>query len=122
MLGLLQENGPYVLFGDNENFINNTNYTWNNFASVLYLETPPGVGFSVNNDPNYVFNDTNTANDTLTAILNFFNDQPGAGYKSNPLYITGESYAGMYIPYLAQAMLNYNIQQQATVLNLTGIM
>lgn len=72
MLGLLQEIGPYVLFGDNENFTNNTKYAWNNFASVLYLETPPGVGFSVNNDPNYVYNDVNTANDTLTALLEFF--------------------------------------------------
>jgi len=30
---------------------------------MLYFESPAGVGFSINNDPNYVFNDTNSAND-----------------------------------------------------------
>lgn len=110
------------MFGDNENFTNNTNNTWNNFASVLYLETPPGVGFSVNNDPNYIYNDTNTANDTLFALLDFFNNT-GANYKTNPLYITGESYAGMYIPYLAKAILDFNAETSgAFTFNLDGIM
>lgn len=36
-------------------------YAWNLKANVLYLEGPPGVGFSVNKDPNYKYSDDNTA-------------------------------------------------------------
>ena len=32
---------------------------------MIYLEAPAGVGFSTNDDPSFLYNDNNTANDSL---------------------------------------------------------
>jgi serine carboxypeptidase-like clade 2 len=37
--------------------------------------------------------------DTLAAVLHFFEKFPNM--KSNELYLSGESYGGIYVPYLA---------------------
>nr|CAH8855594.1 unnamed protein product [Trichobilharzia regenti] len=55
MEGIFSENGPYnVLEGIKvaQNF-----YSWNNFANVLYLEAPAGVGFSYAVDNNITTDD-----------------------------------------------------------------
>ena len=47
--------------GEELNFTNPNIYAWNMNASIIYFESPPGVGFSVNDDKNYEYNDNNTA-------------------------------------------------------------
>ena len=44
LLGAFQENGPF-LFNINVTGLNRTlnQYSWNNFANVLYIESPAGV-------------------------------------------------------------------------------
>ncbi len=44
--------------------------------------------------------------DNYKALLAFFNKFPNL--KKNDFYITGESYAGIYIPYLAYEIMNRN--------------
>jgi carboxypeptidase C (cathepsin A) len=48
---------------DSSTFSNNLNYSWNRNASLLFFESPPGVGFSINKDidTGYVFSDQDTA-------------------------------------------------------------
>jgi len=58
LLGATSENGPVVFLPNSTTFAYN-NYSWNMHASVLYLESPPGVGFS--NTNNLTFNDNTTA-------------------------------------------------------------
>lgn len=54
MLGATTENGPFVFIpGTTELKLNP--YSWNNNANVLYLESPPGVGFSTSTK--YSWND-----------------------------------------------------------------
>ena len=65
-------------------------------ANVIYLESPPGVGFSTTT--NYKFSDNDTALINLAALRVFFER---FGYTSNDFYISGESYAGIYVPTLA---------------------
>ena len=48
LLGLFQENGPYVI-DDGEKVIKPNPYPWNIRANLLYIESPAGVGFSVAN-------------------------------------------------------------------------
>jgi carboxypeptidase C (cathepsin A) len=71
-------------------------------ANVLYLESPKGVGFSycegVTSSAQCVNTDESTAQDAYEFLVNFFNSFPE--YKTNKFYITGESYAGIYIPML----------------------
>jgi carboxypeptidase C (cathepsin A) len=48
---------------------------------------------------NCTANDTSTAGDSYNFLLGFYSKFPEL--KANPFYITGESYAGIYIPMLA---------------------
>lgn len=72
-------------------------YAWNKKANLLYIESPGGVGFSKGERSFY--NDQSTAEDNLQALLAFFKKFPNL--KKNDFYISGESYAGIYVPYLA---------------------
>ena len=79
-------------------------YSWSNVANVVYLETPKGVGFSycegVTKSADCVNTDESTALDAYEFLVNFFAAFPE--YKSNKFYITGESYAGIYIPMMIE--------------------
>jgi serine carboxypeptidase-like clade 2 len=62
---------------DETNFFFKNNYTWNQEANIVYLESPAGVGFSVCNDTKECkFNDYNSADDNIIALRNFFKKFP----------------------------------------------
>ena len=100
LLGWAQEHGPYVLEDGSQEFTKNP-YPWNKEASVIYLESPAGVGFSIcEKSEECQFNDTTTAEDNLVAVLNLMT-MKFPDLQDNELYLSGESYAGIYVPYLA---------------------
>lgn len=88
-------------------------------ANVLFLETPAGVGFSYSNTSSDYSNpgDNNTAEDSYTFLVNWFERFPQ--YKNRDFFITGESYAGHYVPQLAYTILSKNTSK--TIINLKGI-
>jgi carboxypeptidase C (cathepsin A) len=92
-------------------------WTVNSFSSFLALESPAGVGMSVN-PQNIPFNDSITATDNYNALLQFFAGFPE--YAGNKFWITGESYAGVYIPTLAAAIVAGNARGNAKI-NLAGL-
>jgi carboxypeptidase C (cathepsin A) len=47
-------------------------YSWNLEASMLYIESPGGVGYSTCNGKECAFDDNTSAADNLAAILYFF--------------------------------------------------
>lgn len=100
-LALFYENGPY-LAPPAKNVTNlqlNPN-SWNSFANLLYIDQPVGTGFSyadVNAD--YVHNETQVAFDLYWFLIEFYALHPQ--YSKLPLYIFGESYAG--VSYRAKA-------------------
>ena len=104
--GWAEENGPCYIEGNK--FVKNP-YSWNKLANVLYIESPAGAGFSYINsniESELSMDDDIAAHDNLIAIIDFFNKFPSL--RDKDLYISGESYAGIYIPMLAYEILQYN--------------
>lgn len=64
---------------------------------MFYIESPANVGFSVCPDLNECqWTDDNSAEDNKVAILNLLQKFPEL--KDNEVYISGESYGGIYVP------------------------
>jgi len=95
---ILFENGPSNM--DEHSNITYNPYSWNEVANVLYIDNPAGVGFSLDSD---AVSDTVTASDDFKgAIKAFYLENPHL--KNNSLHLSGESYAGRYIPVFAEAV------------------
>ncbi|KAG6487786.1 hypothetical protein ZIOFF_056392 [Zingiber officinale] len=103
--GAMEELGPFRVMSDGKTLYRNP-YAWNEVANVLFLESPAGVGFSYSNTTSdYARSgDRRTATDALVFLINWFERFPE--YKGRDFFITGESYAGHYVPQLAHAILN----------------
>ncbi|MCP4748345.1 MAG: S10 family peptidase [Desulfobacteraceae bacterium] len=116
-LGLFFENGPYKI---NEDCTLADNlYSWNKNASYLMIDQPAGCGLSVLKDINEAARTEQQATDQLYyGLQQFFNRWPR--YRNLDFFIFGESFAGVYIPMLATAILEGNKAGQPVV-NLKGI-
>ncbi|KAJ5153919.1 Peptidase S10 serine carboxypeptidase [Penicillium coprophilum] len=110
--GLLQENGPFLWQSGVYEPIRNP-YSWTNLTNIVYIDQPADTGFSPG--PSTVKNEIDIANQFNDFWVNFIETFSMQGYK---VYLTGESYAGQYIPYLADGMLNRNDKKH---FNLKGI-
>ncbi|KAH7697148.1 Protein F41C3.5 [Aphelenchoides avenae] len=116
LIGLFGEHGPYELSFDNSTLRENP-YTWNKFANVVYMESPAGVGFAyVDKDDDGVYNDNRTSAESYEAIKQFFVVHPE--FRNRQVFISGESYAGIYVPTLAARVVD---GQKDYPLNFTGI-
>ncbi|KAG8410256.1 hypothetical protein J3458_017971 [Metarhizium acridum] len=111
--GLLQENGPFLWqYGTYKPVPNR--WSWHHLSNVLWVEQPIGTGFSQGHVT--ARNEEDVAKQFLGFFKNFVETFSTQGYK---VYITGESYAGMYCPYIASAMLDAN---DTTHFNMKGMM
>lgn len=90
-------------------------------ANVIFLDTPAGVGYSYSNTSSDYdeSGDKNTAKDNYRFLINWLERFPQ--YKNRDFFITGESYAGHYIPQLAYTILLNNRNTNHTAINLKGI-
>eukprot|EP00250_Pteridium_aquilinum_P023162 c26310_g1_i1 orf=327-1787(-) len=104
--GAFTELGPFFPQSDGRGLQRN-NQSWNQVSNLLFLESPAGVGWSYSNTSSDYssFGDAATASDSLAFLLGWLELFPE--YKNNDFYITGESYAGHYIPQLASLVLGY---------------
>ncbi|KAL7746279.1 hypothetical protein RI367_008350 [Sorochytrium milnesiophthora] len=105
LVGLGLENGPVKVDVNGTTTYNP--YGWQKAANVLWLENPTGVGFSY----------TGNINQTVTSIDDVKNQfwrfsqefmkrfPETRGYR---WWVTGESWAGMYVPHIAHRILENN--------------
>ncbi|KAG0453985.1 hypothetical protein HPP92_025289 [Vanilla planifolia] len=63
--------------------------------------------------------DASTANDNYNFLIGWLERFPH--YKHRDFYITGESYAGHYIPQLANFIIRKNYQESSNFINLKGV-
>jgi len=93
-VGLFFEHGPFML--SNGRVVDNP-YSWHHLANVLYIDQPAGTGFSYTDaEQGYRQTLADVAEDIHTFFVQFFKRYPA--YASLDLYLSGESYAGKYIP------------------------
>ncbi|KAF5943756.1 hypothetical protein HYC85_017833 [Camellia sinensis] len=118
--GATQEIGPFIVDTDGHPLKLNP-YAWNTEANMLFLESPVGVGFSYSNTTTDYDNlgDDFTANDAYTFLYKWFLKFPS--YRSRIFYVAGESYAGKYVPELAELILDKN-KDPTLLINLKGIL
>jgi len=111
MMGVFQEHGPWVVEDGTRMLVPNKD-SWNKKANMLYIEMPGGVGYSTCDEKagECIFTDQKTADDNITALLAWFNEY--SDFKDHKLFISGESYGGVYVPYAAKGVLEYNDEHQ----------
>ena len=115
LYGLLAEVGPVVSDNYERKFKVNP-YNWNKDTNLLVIEQPAGVGFSKIKDPEFEYNDKIGGENLFYALKDFLNEY---SMKNREFYITGYSYAGVYIPILATYILEDNSDDK---INLKGIL
>src|ERR1700753_2102807 len=71
---------------------------------MIRVEYPLGVGYSAN----YLASATSEEEISQDFLKFFKNFQDKFGISKFKIYVTGESYAGYYVPYIADAMIEAN--------------
>jgi carboxypeptidase D len=88
-------------------------YSWSNLTNVMWVEQPLGVGFT-QGIPN-INDEVELAVQFRGLFKSFVDTFDMHGWQ---VYLTGESYAGFYIPYIAQGFIQAN---DVSYFNLKGI-
>ncbi|KAI1617175.1 carboxypeptidase [Exophiala viscosa] len=104
--GLLQEHGPFLW--QSGTYAPQPNpFSWTNLTNMVYVDQPIGTGLSqaAPGAPAQIMNETQVAEQFAGFWKNFMTTFNMTGRK---VYITGESYAGMYVPYIASYFLDQN--------------
>ncbi|KAL0460143.1 UNVERIFIED_CONTAM: Serine carboxypeptidase 3 [Sesamum latifolium] len=116
-LALFYENGPFHI-------TSNLSLAWNDFgwdkiSNLIYVDQPTGTGFSYSSDDDDIRHDEEgVSNDLYDFLQAFFKEHPQ--YAKNDFYITGESYAGHYIPAFAARVHQGNKNREGLHINLKG--
>ena len=110
MNALFTENGPLRISQpdptDNENF--EITYTpelsWIGAGDLIFVDMPAGTGWSYGEKTATSL--TEIGEDFVTFLQNFYTEFPQ--YKARELILTGESFAGKYLSYIAKSILDHN--------------
>ncbi|KAF3168739.1 hypothetical protein TWF225_011485 [Orbilia oligospora] len=101
LTGLFMELGPSSITKNGELKFNPA--SWNNNASVIFLDQPVNVGYSYSGGQ--VSNTVAAGKDVYALLSLFFKQFPE--YAKQDFHISGESYAGHYIPVFAHEILSH---------------
>ncbi|CAF2120813.1 serine carboxypeptidase-like 47 isoform X2 [Brassica rapa] len=116
-VALFYENGPFTISDDLS--LSWNDFGWDKVSNLIYVDQPVGTGFSYTSDQSDLRHDeTGVSNDLYDFLQAFFKEHPK--YAKNDFYITGESYAGHYVPALASRVHNGNKNKEGIPINLKG--
>ncbi|KAJ4979617.1 hypothetical protein NE237_010397 [Protea cynaroides] len=116
-LAVFYENGPFTIAKNLS--LQWNDYGWDKVSNLLYVDQPTGTGFSYSSDKRDLrHTEEGVSNDLYDFLLAFFAEHPE--YAENDFYITGESYAGHYIPAFAARVHQGNKAKEGIHINLKG--
>ncbi|XP_063628916.1 venom serine carboxypeptidase-like [Cydia splendana] len=117
LIGLFVEHGPIrAVKGQFER----RKYHWALNHHLIYIDNPVGAGFSFTNDTKgYCTDETQVGEQLYSTLTQFFQLFPEL--QQNAFFITGESYAGKYVPALGYTIIKKGSTAK-TKINLKGLM
>ncbi|CAI6336565.1 unnamed protein product [Periconia digitata] len=113
LMGLFMELGPGAITKDGK--VKYNDFSWNANASVIFIDQPVNVGYSYSGGS--VSNTVAAGKDIYALLTLFFKQFPE--YSKQSFHISGESYAGHYIPVFASEILSHkkrNINLQSVLI------
>ena len=101
--GAFTELGPISI---KEGKAKNNPWGWNLMGHTVFIDQPLGVGFSHIRDTTkpHITSARIAAEHLLNFLDNFYKTWPALKYS--PLYLTGESFAGHYLPAFGSRIVN----------------
>lgn len=118
LFGLFTEIGPFNIDGKMD--VVDRAINWNSNHHLVFLDNPLGTGFSFTEDlASMATNEDEVGADLLEAMTQFFTLFPEL--RKNDFFVTGESYAGKYVPACAYAIHEANAKNETNRINLKGI-
>ncbi|GER39438.1 serine carboxypeptidase [Striga asiatica] len=116
-LALFYENGPFHVTDNLTLALND--FGWDKVSNLIYVDQPIGTGFSYSSEEDDIRHDEEgVSNDLYDFLQAFFKAHPQL--TGNDFYITGESYAGHYIPAFATRVHQGNKNNEGIQINLKG--
>ncbi|KAK1838112.1 carboxypeptidase Y [Colletotrichum chrysophilum] len=97
LLGAFYELGPCKI-NEAGNSTTRNAFSWTNFANVVFIDQPIGVGFSYTNDSNLWAHDLNEAENDFNKFLDIFLDDVFPELSNKSIHFAGESFGGQYVP------------------------
>lgn len=109
---MLQELDPCLINSRGNGTIHNE-YGWSAVTNLLFVDQPAGVGFSYvdpepDGQPGPVPSDSFNSAYDMHIFLQIFISQAFPSLQNTSFHISGESYAGHYIPTLASQVISQN--------------
>lgn len=105
---LIPENGGKTRAGPPINGTVWNPFSWNSHASIFFLDQPVDVGYSYSRYGLHTYDADRGAKDVYAFLRIFF--AAFNKFQKNDFVITGESYAGRYIPRYASEVVDRNQQ------------
>lgn len=109
MDGLFLELGPLKIVNGG---VTLNPHSWHNIANILFVDQPVGTGLAYTKKAKYPKNDVELSVHFYTWLTEFFSLHRNYiipnSMKTRPVFITGESHAGHYIPVFTKYILEKN--------------
>jgi len=119
-VALFTENGPCSINSDGATTKSNP-YSWNNKAHILFVDQPAGTGYSYGDGQADIdHKESDVSRDLYHFMQELVKTYPQ--YHASPFYVSGESYAGHFVPATAAAIMEGNLAKNSEYIALKGIM
>ena len=113
LMGAWMGIGPFRF--QNANKIIENNGSWHMFANLLFVEQPVGTGFSYIDKNSSIHELGEMADHFLSFLDRYIEIFPDI--LQSDIYLAGESFAGQYIPYIAQRII-----EKRSAVKLSGLL